>query len=321
MTQEQETMGSSVGSSTPYEDVWGAFFGALLVGSGILWGVGKDSMHPNVWAIFGFLMALGGCGAAVGLFLSTTGSSSYLRALGQSALAGACWWSTMAMGLFGTTVATQWSGDLADHFLAGFERAIGLTQPEVLSRTLGISGVLAVAYQSLVPQTLATIAYFSGVSPDHRLLWRVAAVTSVVTFFGVILYMLLPAEGPYSYYGPAVYPQGMSPPSFLEPFRAMRGLDPTVVPQLDGFVAAPSFHAISATMLAGLWWRSKHVVLRVSGVGLNGVMLLATWVCGAHYLTDLVIGILLVVAVGAILPEEKTEQDSRGVPSEGARCV
>jgi hypothetical protein len=158
-----------------------------------------------------------------------------------------------------------------------------------------------VAYRSiyLTPAILlATFAFTGDRVAAHRFLatfWLTAVGT-------LILYIFMPAIGPFSYlwhhsitYMPESeqWQQGLIP--------ALRAHTERVVDlgHLRGIVSAPSFHAAAATLYINAAWRLPR--LRWPVLAVNTAMLLSTPVEGTHYLIDILLGTIVALAAIATL--------------------
>lgn len=157
------------------------------------------------------------------------------------------------------------------------------------------------AYRSiyLTPAILlATFAFTGDRVAAHRFLatfWLTAIGT-------LILYIFMPAIGPFSYLWHSVitympeseqWQQGLIP--------ALRDHSVRVVDlgHLRGIVSAPSFHAAAATIYINAAWRLPRVRWPVLAV--NAAMLLSTPVEGTHYLIDILLGTIVALAAIATL--------------------
>jgi membrane-associated phospholipid phosphatase len=146
--------------------------------------------------------------------------------------------------------------------------------------------VLQFAYDSWGVQLYGSAIFFalSGKRSRNRELLRIAIVSSVIT---VAIFHSFPALGPFFYFkvGPALE-------SLLHmPF--LRGGRPLTLAPLDlqGLISFPSFHTVMA--LAFIYVHRGQGALTLIVTALNVAMLLATIVCGAHYLIDLLGGAMV----------------------------
>jgi hypothetical protein len=158
-----------------------------------------------------------------------------------------------------------------------------------------------VAYRSiyLTPAILlATFAFTGDRVAAHRFLatfWLTAVGT-------LILYIFMPAIGPFSYlwhHSIAYMPESEQWQQGLIP--ALRAHTERVVDlgHLRGIVSAPSFHAAAATLYINAAWRLPR--LRWPVLGVNIAMLLSTPVEGTHYLIDILLGTIVAMAAIATL--------------------
>lgn len=256
--------------------------GGLLVVTAAAYAVGSVTIRAPEAALFGgasaYLLAHGT------LIAYLRPSQRWLRVVGAAEQATGAWLLPLLLTLLASAALTPWTGAPVDALLATPERWLGLTQADAAAwaERCGLLPVLVAVYGSLAVQGRAACAYWSLWRQDTRPLWEVATGFAACTAVCLPLYVLLPAEGPWVYYG------STSPmPAWLCDWLAMRA-GPYVLARLDGFISAPSYHAVFAVMLTYVWWRSP---LRLGALVVNLLMLGATWVVGHHYLSDLALGV------------------------------
>jgi membrane-associated phospholipid phosphatase len=140
---------------------------------------------------------------------------------------------------------------------------------------------------------------------------RFLAIFWLTAIGTLILYVFMPAIGPFSYlwHHPIVYmPESEQWQQGLIP--ALRAHTERVVDlgHLRGIVSAPSFHAAAATIYINAAWRLPR--LRWPVLALNAAMLMSTPVEGTHYLIDILLGTMVALAAIAtlhrIMPREIT---------------
>ena len=186
----------------------------------------------------------------------------------------------------------------ADPWLSRADAALGfdwlLWWSFVQSRPL-LHVILHAAYLTMMPQIFLCLVTLplAGMAARSRELVVALAISMVPT---LILFALFPAQCAWSYY--AVQPD--APAAFLADLMALRsGALPVLdLQQIHGLVTFPSYHTISAILLAyaarGTPW------MFLSGV-VNGLMIISTLSEGGHYLTDVITGaILAIVTIAAI---------------------
>jgi membrane-associated phospholipid phosphatase len=136
-------------------------------------------------------------------------------------------------------------------------------------------------------------------------------ISALVT---IVLSGIFPAYGTFSYYGimdqmneMLLIKSGHDHVAQLETIRAGLPFDPTV--ELRGIITFPSFHACGGFLLAWLFWQIPYV--RIIMVPLNVMMILVTPLLGAHYLSDVIAGIL----IGALVLTITKYVAAKGLPS------
>jgi membrane-associated phospholipid phosphatase len=153
--------------------------------------------------------------------------------------------------------------------------------------------VLQIAYDSSGVQIYGSAFFFalSGKRSRNRELLRLAIISSMLT---IIVFHSFPALGPFFYFavGPSLESLLHMPHLLASEHLTLSPLD------LQGLISFPSFHTVMAVTFMyvhrGQRWLTRGVVL------LNLTMLLATITCGAHYLIDL-IGGMVVTALSIVL--------------------
>lgn len=163
-----------------------------------------------------------------------------------------------------------------------------------------ISLVMCYAYLTIMFQTALLTFTLALVRPKHlRHCTSSLAVSLAVT---TAIFPFVPAVGGYAHYGLSAkdFPDILATTAWTYPevlVRVREGsiqiLDSTC---LEGLIAFPSFHAVTAVIYGYFWWQIP--VARYAGVLLNGLMLISTIPVGSHYLTDVIGGVL--VAAGSI---------------------
>lgn len=160
-----------------------------------------------------------------------------------------------------------------------------------------LSRALSFAYLGILFQTSLLTLTLALYRPEHaRPLTSSLAVSLALT---TIIFPFAPAIGGYAHYGleskdfPEVLAStGWTYPPVLVNAREglIRVLDSTV---LEGLIAFPSFHAVTAVIYAYYWWQIPY--LRYAGLVVNGLMLVSTIPIGSHYLMDVVGGVVVAV--------------------------
>lgn len=166
----------------------------------------------------------------------------------------------------------QWTGFVASHKIFKF--------------------LLAVAYSTILPQTIGSVIYFSHIRrPDRNndLLWT----TMVAAIIATVTSGLLPARGPHSkgqYFEWWATQSAIRDSSFTPAFS---------LEQLQGIIVFPSFHTVAAILL--IYAHRPPVPTFRAVLILNLLMLLSTPSEGQHYLVDVVSGaIVAAVSIAAV---------------------
>lgn len=191
------------------------------------------------------------------------------------------------------------SGDFVDESLIAIDKALFpfLDLPTLfltLPKFPLLYAALGHIYDSMIWQPFAflLVATLFGKARDHEFY---LSAWSLGLLFCLLPFHWLPALSPYNYYGIEKADMlgvtvGM-PWQFVPILTGLRDgtIDTLSIHQLAGMVTVPSFHACAATVLAGSWWRFRH--LRWPMLLLNIGMALAAIPIGSHYAIDIVAGV------------------------------
>jgi len=169
----------------------------------------------------------------------------------------------------------------------------------VAQPALRVSG--AVAYSTIFVSPALLLGYMAWHAE------RAAARQFLVTFWlaavlTLLFFPLFPAKGPLAvmWSGPIPY----MPTTALYQSEVIPQLRDAVFTQIDlgalgGLVCAPSFHTVSGVLYIAAAWPFQ--ALRWPLTVVNGAMLLSTPVEGNHYLTDMILGLLVALAAIALM--------------------
>ena len=152
-----------------------------------------------------------------------------------------------------------------------------------------INDFMWIIYNSLIPQLSLTFLLlpfidFKGVQRFYLLL-----LLSFILMLGFTYFF--PSVSPcYSYHGFQFAPSLQKEAHAYLSFRSGGA-----VPLTDD-VSCPSYHVITALILIAGWWNVKKYGIRYFVLALNLLMILSTLTTGAHYLTDVIAGILFFIA-------------------------
>ncbi|MDF0486862.1 phosphatase PAP2 family protein [Sphingomonas sp. H39-1-10] len=191
--------------------------------------------------------------------------------------------------------------------LIGFDW-IGMYDTVAAHRSLQVLGTAAYRSIYLTPAVILGWFAWEGRNADaYRFLatfWLAATIT-------LVLYPMMPAVGPLSYlwHGPLPYlPESETWQEGLIP--ALRAGRDTVIDlgQLRGLVSAPSFHTAAAFVFIAAGWQIRP--LRWAVVAINVAMLLSTPIEGTHYLSDMILGMLVALVAIAVVGFVAAERGS-----------
>ncbi len=195
---------------------------------------------------------------------------------------------------------------LVDAQLAAFDQALGFNWLGMLDfvNSYAIFGRLTSAIYYTALAQLALILLFLGLKKRTDALRELIDIYWITLIITIVLSAIGPAIGPFAFYSPPLEHFSVVKPTagivFLPDYLALRaGTFHTFnFGALQGIIEFPSFHAALALMMT---WALRHIPwMLIVGCIYNGLMLLATLTEGGHYLSDVIIGSLIVCAVIAL---------------------
>jgi len=243
--------------------------------------------------------------AALGAFYQWSGRSPRIASM---ALWVVLWITFSVLAAIMTYAAAAYAGTLRDGLFGALDHRLGFDWAAwfaFIGHHRNVKFVLALVYDSLMPQILLSISVFAYLGWDERngeLLLSVILALIITTVF----FALFPALGPctevrwscdlYNLYLPDLIGLREGVPSSFD------------LTKLKGIIAFPSFHAALAVLFsyAHRGWRGFAPV-----AGLNTVMLASIPSEGGHYLVDVIAG--LAVAASAILTVRLSRPHQRPV--------
>jgi hypothetical protein len=215
------------------------------------------------------------------------------RGIANLAEAFALWTAFTTASVVLTYLAATSAFPLQDVMMERLDGAIGFDwsawHHAVLDRPILIR-LLVVAYNSMSPQVLLAIIYFSPTDRSARIqdLLLLAGATLAAT---ALISAIWPTLGPYAAHGAGDV-------AYLRDLLALRAGGPWQFELLamEGLVTMPSYHTVMAVLLTYVFRRTGLVGYGIAA--LNVVMLLSVPPIGGHYLVDVFAGGAL--ALGAI---------------------
>jgi hypothetical protein len=145
--------------------------------------------------------------------------------------------------------------------------------------------VLALAYDSMIPQVFALVALFSFADPRRVDELLVAGALAIIIIFPFVY--LLPSIGAFA-------PHGITGADWENDIIAMRSHTTLIISPTAGIVTFPSYHTVLGVLLVntvrGQRWLFGPLLV------LNALMIASVMNTGGHYLVDMLSGI----AVGAV---------------------
>lgn len=183
---------------------------------------------------------------------------------------------------------------LVDNWLAGIDASLGfcVADAKTFADRNPVAGtVLAILYDGIIVQTFLVMLLLS-IKRDRLSLNRFIIGFMLCEPVLLLFFLLMPAAGPFDYYGYESTPmQGL----YLGHLEALRGTTDLQVKFPTGLVTFPSFHTTWAILLA--YALRKHKRWFLAGGIINALIVIATLTTGWHYLADVIGGALLAVLV------------------------
>lgn len=159
-----------------------------------------------------------------------------------------------------------------------------------------LAALYALAYKSLIPQIIMLVCAL-GFRNDIRAM-RIAILAAMLCgLITIILSALMPALGNLAYFGvvPDAY-ANIDPRAgyiHIDQVNALRDGSLRIIDlaTAEGIITFPSYHAGLA--MVTLWGFARVPLLRIIGVPIAALTILATPVDGGHYLVDVLAGLAI----------------------------
>jgi membrane-associated phospholipid phosphatase len=195
------------------------------------------------------------------------------------------------------SVSSPWG----DPWLARFDQAMGFDWVGVnqfAADHLWLAWLLRASYQTFAWQP-AVVLVLLAFRMSHRRLQMFVLAWTLAMIFTLVGLAIAPAQTAYIFHGQAQGPLpdlsaqvGNAQFTTLEALRA-GGLRNLLNQDFEGIVAFPSFHTSGAIVFAWALWPLAWV--RWPALVVNALMIASVPVVGAHYLIDVLAGILVAV--------------------------
>lgn len=233
---------------------------------------------------------------------------------GRDDLAGVVNWASATLFLVPFSIAAVVLSYLAssvdmpliDPDLAAVDRAVDFDWVGLMNFVnyhADFGRLLSAIYFTAFPQ-LALIILFLGLTRRTDAMRELIDIYWISLIVTIALSALFPAVDPYAFYAPNLAHFPVVKPYagivFLPDYLALRlGTFPTFnFGEMEGIIAFPSFHASLALMMT--WALRQTPWLLILGGIYNSLMIIASLTEGGHYLSDVIIGSLIVCAAIAL---------------------
>lgn len=189
---------------------------------------------------------------------------------------------------------------LVDASLIQLDLTCGFCAPDFVAWVRAhhsLNVVLAVVYDTLLPQTILAIAVL-GFSGDRQSLDKFILRFMVCALVTAALFFFFPATGPFAAFG---FSPNADQARYLDHLQSLREGRRLLVTWRDaeGLITFPSFHTTWAILLA-LAFQHRPLLFKIIAI-LNALVIVSTLTTGWHYLSDVLGGILVAVVVLLLL--------------------
>ena len=190
-------------------------------------------------------------------------------------------------------VAAAFNRPLIDPFLARADALMGIDVSTLAQWSRAhprINVVMLVAYSSFIVQLILIPPILAVVLRDRLALWEYLFNFHLCAAITVTSLAIFPAACAFQYLG---FESTIDQARFIAHFNGLRDGSFTLIEMhdLEGLISMPSFHMAGALMV--LWALRRHVPLLAVVGAINGLLILATVMSGAHYVVDLFATVLM----------------------------
>ncbi|MBV9289846.1 MAG: phosphatase PAP2 family protein, partial [Hyphomicrobiales bacterium] len=168
-----------------------------------------------------------------------------------------------------------------------------------------LENALRAIYSYSLPVQLGLLTCLQSFASLEIRMQRLCFAAQLSLLITLVVAALFPTLGPYNYFdihgaanAPNLFPAATG--DHVNDIFNLRSTSP-IIPfeRMQGIITFPSFHAELGILFVWSVWPVRF--MRLIAIAINGLMIAAVPLCGAHYLTDVVAG--AVVAGAAILIE------------------
>lgn len=189
----------------------------------------------------------------------------------------------------------------ADDWLARMDANMGFKAPDVVFALKPISQLVWPAYISFGVQPIFILPLLAAF--DQKRCWTYVTAGIVAMSITCLLFTFTPALGTFRHFRitPQLYPPftyESAPYTFGHALILLRNGYRIVSPGvLTGLVSFPSYHAAAAALAVWSIWGFR--IMRIPFLLINAALIVGCFIFGAHYLADVLAGI--VVAIASVL--------------------
>lgn len=223
------------------------------------------------------------------------------------------------------------SGPFSDDALSRIDRLLGFdwrTFAALIAGRQRIQWLIGTAYNSFAWQPLVILTFLFAKHLRQRA-WTFVLAGTLAAFATALIFPFAPAEGTFVHFHvkAALFPHIDPPWQFAPVLRQIKGGERYITSDfVTGLVSFPSYHAAAAATFVWAMWPFRRA--RWCFLALNVCMCISAMIIGAHYLIDILAGLVLGMATAIIALVATVDRpgapslmrrfaDSRPVPVEG----
>jgi hypothetical protein len=209
-----------------------------------------------------------------------------------------------ALGEILSYLIAREGGPMWDAHFTSWDRAVGLDWlafVRAMDRQPALTAPLYWAYVSLIPQVVVVVLLLGFIERLRQLrVFMLAAMLCGGTT--ILLSPLVPSVSSYVYLGltQAQFHHIDISPGYTQfaDLQALRSgtFKQIVVPELQGIIAFPSYHAGLASIILWGFWTSGSRYLRWPGTIAAAAIIISAPIHGGHYFVDIFAGVAIAVA-------------------------
>lgn len=192
-------------------------------------------------------------------------------------------------------LAAAFGSPLIDQSLAWADTLIGVDVARLASWTADhprVNFILTSAYGSFVLQLVLVMPFLGLWQRDRIAMWEYLFHLHVCLTVTIAIFAVFPAACAFQFYG---FESTLDQTQFIAQFNGARDGSFRLIrlSQLEGLISVPSFHTAGALIVT---WVCRRSWMLYPLAAINVLLILATFMSGAHYAVDVLASVPLVLA-------------------------